>query len=48
MKGMHLVTKDLRAAKMVKVSFNKIWLAKVTSINLNRGINQLAAEEANL
>lgn len=48
MKGMHLGPKNLRAAKMVKVSFNKIWLSKVTSINLNRGINRLAAEEANL
>lgn len=33
---------------MVKVAFNKIWLAKATNINLNRGINRLAAEEANL
>lgn len=33
---------------MVKVSFNKIWLTKATNINLNRGNNRLAAEEANL
>lgn len=34
---------------MVKVSFNKInMVGKKTNINLNRGINRLVAEEANL